>query len=108
MGAVACGEELETRFDPGGIQRCDIHQLKFQRQNPTKMPTRPRPRRTASNAYCDRCSRVFINDHALEQHLNASPRHNICPGCDMDYHNEEDMNDVSLVPKRMPRECNGG
>ncbi|PVF96517.1 hypothetical protein CPB86DRAFT_786876 [Serendipita vermifera] len=61
------------------------------------MPSRQRPQRTISGAYCNRCSRTFINDRALEQHLNASPRHNICPGCDMDYHTEEDMNDCDCM-----------
>ncbi|KAH9971824.1 hypothetical protein BGW80DRAFT_420889 [Lactifluus volemus] len=36
-------------------------------------------------AYCDRCSRWFPHDRALEQHEEDSPYHWRCDNCDMDF-----------------------
>lgn len=48
-------------------------------------------------AYCDRCRRSFVDDRALEQHTRASPRHNVCPGCDFDYITHDEMEEVSAL-----------
>jgi hypothetical protein len=48
-------------------------------------------------ASCDRCRRGFVNERALEQHNRASPRHNICPGCDFDYITRDEMEEASAL-----------
>ncbi|KAG8807347.1 hypothetical protein FRC18_005607, partial [Serendipita sp. 400] len=46
---------------------------------------------------CERCRRAFGTERALEQHLNASPRHHICPGCDFDYFTMDEMENCDCM-----------
>ncbi|KAI0049135.1 hypothetical protein FA95DRAFT_1604666 [Auriscalpium vulgare] len=36
-------------------------------------------------AYCDRCSRYFVHDRALNQHIENSDSHHVCDDCDVDF-----------------------
>ncbi|KDQ53522.1 hypothetical protein JAAARDRAFT_61237 [Jaapia argillacea MUCL 33604] len=35
--------------------------------------------------WCTSCDRSFVSQHALEQHLEASPNHNYCSKCERDF-----------------------
>ncbi|KAF1957978.1 hypothetical protein CC80DRAFT_491291 [Byssothecium circinans] len=44
-------------------------------------------------AYCHRCDKRFIKEHALHQHVRDSPRHKLCPECDFDGESWDDLLD---------------